>query len=133
MAQQTLNNSISGLAFRNILNQNFTDLYTNKADKMHASTTTEYGAASTTNFGHIKVNTNNGLSISGGVLGVLKASTSQPGTVQLVDNATTNDNTKAATASALKSVKDSAIIAYQGTDVPSQSLGKNGDIYIKTT
>lgn len=133
MAQQTLNNSISGLAFRNILNQNFTDLYTNKADKMHASATTEYGAASTTNFGHIKVNTNNGLSISGGVLGVLKASTSQPGTVQLVDNATTNDNTKAATASALKSVKDSAIIAYQGTDVPSQGLGKNGDIYIKTT
>lgn len=132
MAQQTLNNSISGLAFRKILNDNFTDLYTNKADKMHASTTTEYGVASTTNFGHIKINTNNGLSINGGILGVSKASTSQSGTVQLVDNATTNDNTKAATASALKFVKDSAIIAYQGTDVPSQSLGKNGDIYIKT-
>ena len=66
-------------------------------------------------------------------MGVLKASTSQLGTVQLVDNATTNDNTKAATASALKTVKDSAIVAYQGTSVPSSSLGKNGDIYIKTS
>ena len=31
MAQQTLNNGVSGKVFRDILNQNFTDLYTNKA------------------------------------------------------------------------------------------------------
>ena len=36
MAQQTLNNGISGSVFRGILNDNFTDLYTNKANKNHA-------------------------------------------------------------------------------------------------
>lgn len=34
MAQQTLNNGVSGKVFRDILNQNFTDLYTNKAPKI---------------------------------------------------------------------------------------------------
>lgn len=132
MAQQTLNNGIAGLAFRTILNENFTDLYTNKAIKNHASTTTDFGVASTTNFGHIKINSANGLSVSGGVLSMGLASTSQVGAVQLVNNASTNDSTKAATAAALKSVKDSAMVAYSGTTVPDPSLGKDGDIYIKT-
>ena len=68
MAQQTLNNGISGSAFRTILNDNFTDLYTNKAQKSHASSTTEFGAASTSNFGHVKIESNSGLSVSSGVL-----------------------------------------------------------------
>lgn len=132
MAQQQLNNGISGLAFRDILNANFTDLYNNKADKNHASSTTDFGVASTTVFGHIKVTNGNGLSISNGVLSLDYATTTRPGTVQLVDNANTNDNTKAATASALKSVKDSAVVVYNGTGNPNNNLGKNGDIYIKT-
>lgn len=132
MAQQTLNNGIAGSVFRNILNENFTDLYNSKANTNHASTSTTFGAASTTNFGHIKVTNGNGLSISNGVLSMGVASTSQAGAVQLVNNATTNDSTKAATAAALKSVKDAAILAWSGTSVPASSLGKNGDIYVKT-
>ena len=59
------------------------------------------------------------------------ATTSAPGAVQLVNNATTNDSTKAATAAALKSVADTAVDTYYGTGTPDSSLGKIGDIYIK--
>ena len=67
MAQQTLNNGVSGKVFRDILNQNFTDLYTNKAPKNHASTT---------NYGHIKVTTGNGLNLTSGALSLTAATTS---------------------------------------------------------
>lgn len=77
MAQQTLNNGISGMAFRKILNDNFSDLYTNKADKNHASTGTDFGVASTTNFGHIKVSIGGGLNVSGGVLSLTSATTEE--------------------------------------------------------
>lgn len=76
MAQQTLNNGVSGKVFRDILNQNFTDLYTNKAPKNHASTTTDYGVATSTNYGHIKVTTGNGLNLTSGTLSLTAATTS---------------------------------------------------------
>lgn len=76
MAQQTLNNGVSGKVFRDILNQNFTDLYTNKAPKNHASTTTDYGVATGTNYGHIKVTTGNGLNLTNGALSLTAATTS---------------------------------------------------------
>ena len=74
MAQQTLSNGISGSAFRTILNENFSDLYTNKADKNHASSTTAYGVATASNYGHIKVTTGNGLNLSNGTLSLAAAS-----------------------------------------------------------
>lgn len=75
MAQQILNNGISGQAFRGILNQNFTELYNDKAPKNHSSTSNEFGSASTTNFGHVKVTVGNGLNVSGGVLSLQGATT----------------------------------------------------------
>ena len=77
MAQQTLNNGISGSVFRGILNDNFTDLYTNRANKNHASTTTDFGVATTSAFGHIKVTTGNGLNLSGGTLSLAGATTAE--------------------------------------------------------
>lgn len=75
MAQQILNNGISGQAFREILNQNFTELYNDKAPKNHSSTSGEFGVTSTTNFGHVKVTIGNGLNVSGGVLSLQGATT----------------------------------------------------------
>ena len=75
MAKQVLNNGISGAIFRQILNENFTDLYDNKSDKSHASSTTDFGVASTTFFGHIKVTTGNGLNLSNGTLSLAGATT----------------------------------------------------------
>lgn len=77
MAQQTLNNGVSGSVFRGILNDNFTDLYTNKANKNHASTSTDFGVATTSAFGHIKVTTGNGLNLSGGTLSLAGATTAE--------------------------------------------------------
>ena len=76
MAQQVLNNGISGLAFRNALNQNFSDLYNNKSPNNHASSSTTYGVASSSNYVHVKVTSGNGLNLSNGVLSLSGASTS---------------------------------------------------------
>ena len=66
MAQQTLNNGISASVFRQILNENFSDLYNNTPTKNHASATTDFGVATTNVFGHIKVTTGNGLNLNNG-------------------------------------------------------------------
>jgi len=131
MAQKILNNGMTGAAFRGALNDNFTELYSSRVPINHAVSATTYGVGTTSNYGHVKVTAQNGLSITSGTIAMAAASTSQIGAVQLVDDALTNDSTKAATAAALKGVKDSAILTYSGTSDPSSSLGKNGDIYIK--
>lgn len=77
MAQQQLSNGISGAVFRKILNDNFTELYNDKATKSHASADGTFGLASTTMFGHIKVTNGNGLSVNNGVLSLAAATTSQ--------------------------------------------------------
>ena len=131
MAQKIINNGDPASAVRKSINDNFTELYGNNVPKNHASTDTTYGVGSATSFGHVKVQSGNGLNINGGVISMAAASTSSPGAVALVDNATTNDKTKAATAAALKGLADSVVKVYWGTDDPPASLGKNGDIYIK--
>nr|DAJ39048.1 MAG TPA: hypothetical protein [Caudoviricetes sp.] len=77
MAQQTLNNGIAGSVFRKILNDNFTELYTDKATKNHASSTTYFGVATTSMFGHVKVTTGNGLKLTNGVLSLEAATTTE--------------------------------------------------------
>lgn len=131
MAQQQLDNLDSASVFRNKLNSNYNDLYTNKAGLNHASASNAYGVATNAMYGHVKVTPGNGLANNGGTLSMTTATTSAPGAVQLVDNATTNDSTKAATAAALKGVADAAVDTYYGTSTPSGSIGKIGDLYVK--
>jgi hypothetical protein len=131
MAQQILNAGESAYTFRTKSNSNFTELYTNQIPLNHASSASTYGLATTSLYGHIKVTTGNGLALSSGTLSLTLGTTSTPGAVQLVNNATTNDSAKAATAAALKSVKDSAVATYYGTGTPSSSTGKDGDVYFK--
>lgn len=131
MAQLTLNNGESLNVIRTKLNTNFTELYTNQVPTNHASPSTEYGLATTSSYGHIKVTTGNGLALNSGTLSLTLGTTSVPGVLQLVDNATTADSTKAVTANALKGVKDAMVVTYYGTGNPSSGMGKNGDIYFK--
>ncbi len=131
MAQKVINNGDPASTVRKSINDNFTELYGNNVPTNHASANTTYGVGSTTSFGHVKVKSGNGLGIDGGVIAMAAASTTSPGAVALVDNATTNDNTKAVTAAALKAFADSVVKIYWGTEDPEASLGKNGDIYIK--
>lgn len=131
MAKQVINNGESAAIVRQKINDNFTDLYGNRVPTYHASNTTTYGVGSDTLFGHVKVAPGNGLGITGGVVSMASASTNTKGAVQLVDNATTDDNTKAVTASALKTVADSAIKVYKGTTDPTSDIGKDNDLYIK--
>lgn len=132
MAQQILNNQESAYTFRTKLNANFYDLYQNKAQISHASSTSTYGLGTNSVFGHVKVTPANGLNISNGTISMGVASTSNVGAVQLNDNLTSTSTTMALTANQGKILKDSMIVAYSGTSVPDNSLGKDGDIYIKT-
>ena len=132
MSKQVINNLESANTIRTKLNSNFTELYDGKANTNHSAGDTTYGAASTTLFGHIKVTQANGLAITGGVLSMAAASTSASGGVQLVNNLTTNDSTKALTAAMGKQLYDTAVVTYSGTTVPLDTLGKDGDLYLKT-
>lgn len=132
MAQQQLNNLESAYTFRTKLNANFTDLYTNKSQISHASGTSTYGLGTTSLFGHVRVSAANGLSINGGTISMNLASTTAPGAVQLNDTLTSTSSTTALTAKQGKVLKDTMIVAYSGTTVPDNALGKNGDIYVKT-
>lgn len=132
MARQQLNNLESALTFRTKLNSNFTDLYDNKAQISHASSTSAYGLGSSSLFGHVKVTPSNGLNINNGTVSMSLATTSAAGAVQLNDTLTSNSNTMALTARQGKNLKDTMVTTYSGTTTPDNSLGKNGDLYIKT-
>lgn len=123
MAQQTLNNGISGAVFRNILNENFTDLYTNKAVKNHASTTTDFGVATTSAFGHIKVTTGNGLNLSDGTLSLAAATTTEATAGTITNKVMTPARVKEAV-NAYGVISDGNTIIKVGSTQPTAQTGK---------
>ena len=123
MAQQTLNNGVSGKVFRDILNQNFTELYTNMAPKNHASTATTYGVATSSNYGHIKVTSGNGLNLSSGTLSLAAASTSDA----IAGTATNMVMTPARVKEAVNAygvISDGNMIIKVGSTQPTPQTGK---------
>lgn len=131
MAQQTLNNGMAGLAFRTALNANFTDLYTNKADKSHASSTTDYGVGSTSNFGHVKVTSGSGLGINNGVISLSAATTAEAGAGSSNAKVMTPAKVKDAVI-AYSVISDGNIILKVGGTQPATQSGKT-IIWIDTT
>ena len=123
MAQQTLNNGVSGKVFRDILNENFTDLYTNKALKNHATTTTDYGVATNTNYGHIKVTSGNGLNLSNGTLSLTAATTLDATTGTATNMVMTPARVKEAV-NAYGVMSDGNIIIKVGGTQPTAQTGK---------
>ena len=123
MAQQTLNNGVSGKVFRDILNENFTDLYTNKAPKNHATTTTDYGVATNTNYGHIKVTSGNGLNLSNGTLSLTAATTLDATTGTATNMVMTPARVKEAV-NAYGVMSDGNIIIKVGGIQPTAQTGK---------
>lgn len=115
------------------LNDSIVGLGDSKAPTSHASSSTTYGVASTSLFGHVKVTSGNGLGISSGVLSMSAASTSAAGAVQLNNTLTSTSTSQALTAAQGKALYDSKAQAYSGTSAPSSSLGKDGDIYFLTS
>ena len=123
MAQQTLNNGVSGKIFRDILNENFTDLYTNKAPKNHAATTTDYGVATNANYGHIKVTSGNGLNLSNGTLSLTAATTLDATTGTATNMVMTPARVKEAV-NAYGVMSDGNIIIKVGGTQPTAQTGK---------
>lgn len=131
MAQQQINNGESAALVRQKLNDNFQELYDNKVPMNHASTSTAYGVGTTTNYGHVKVTSGNGLNVSEGAVSMSLGTSTTAGALQLVTNSETNDNTKAASAGALYSAVNNTVKTYWGTTDPTSETGKIGDLYIK--
>src|SRR5574344_567509 len=131
---QTLNAGDSAYIFRTKLNNNFTEISTGYAPTDHASSSTTYGVASSSVYGHIKVNANNGLSITNGVLSLSNGSVSSAGAIQLLDSYTSTSTNYAPTAAALTNGLATTVKTYFGTSDPGTISGmKKGDIYIKTS
>lgn len=130
MAIQTLNNNDSANVYRGKENSNFSELDTGKAPNNHASSSTTYGVATGSLYGHVKVNATNGLSISNGMLSMAQASTTAAGTVMLQNDLNSGSTTKAVTSQAVFNLLNTIPTVYYGSSEPSSSLGKAGDIYI---
>lgn len=119
---------VTALQVKNI-KDNVTSLQENTSPKNHASTTTTYGVGSTTSYGHLKVNASNGLGVNNGILSMNAATTSQAGTVRLVDSLSSQSTIMALTAKQGYMLDQKKPDVYTGTSAPSSSIGKNGDIY----
>lgn len=114
------------------LNDSITSINNAKAPNNHASTSTTYGVATTSAYGHVKVTTGNGLALSSGTLSMAAASTSAVGAVQLNNTLTSTSTGQALTAAQGKALNDVLVTkarAYYGSSAPSSSTGQNGDIY----
>lgn len=131
MAQQTLNNGVAGSVFRKILNDNFTELYNDKAIKNHASSTTDFGIATTSVFGHIKVTTGNGLNLDNGVLSLAAASTAEATAGTITNKVMTPARVKEAV-NAYGVMSDGNTIIKVGGTQPSKQTGKT-IIWINTS
>ena len=130
MARQVLNNNDTADVYRGKENSNFDELYTQKAQKNHASPTQDYGVATGNNYGHVKVTTGNGLNLTDGNLSMSAGNTTQAGAVMLQNDLNSGSPTKAVTSQAVLNKFGEVITAYSGSGTPSASLGKIGDIYI---
>ena len=106
-----------------------TNLQNSTSPKNHAANNTTYGVASTSMFGHVKIVSSNGLNINNGVLSINNATTSQVGTVQLVDSLSNQSTTTALTAKQGYILDQKKPDVFSGSTAPSNSIGRNGDIY----
>ena len=131
MAKQTINNLEAAATIRKKINDNFTELYDYKADKNHAFTDSSYGGATDQFYGHIKVNTANGLTIDDGLLGIQKATITNPGTVVLADNLNIDDPTRALTAAQGKVLNDNVTQLQENTP-PKNHAVNNSDYGLAT-
>lgn len=131
MAKQTINNLESASTVRSKINGNFTELYEQKADKSHAFTDSSFGAASSTLYGHVKINVANGLSVSDGIVSMASASTTNVGAVQLVDSLTSTDSSKALSASQGKALSES-ITSLQNNTPPKNHAVATTDYGVAT-
>ena len=127
-----LNDTLSSTSTAQALNDSITSINNAKAPNNHASTSTTYGVATTSAYGHVKVTTGNGLALSSGTLSMAAASTSAVGAVQLNNTLTSTSTGQALTAAQGKALNDVLVTkarAYYGSSAPSSSTGQNGDIY----
>ena len=112
-----------------ILNDNLTSLDDNTPPKNHAVNTDDYGLATNSLYGHLRVTSGNGLILNNGTLLLNTATTSTAGAVQLEDSLESQSSTKALTANMGYYLNEHKAEAFRGTTVPSNNLGSDGAIY----
>ena len=112
------------------LKDSLTSLDDNTPPKNHAVNNGDYGLATDALYGHIRVTSNNGLTLNDGTLSLNSATTSSAGAVQLEDSLNSQSSTKALTAKQGYELDQKKPDVFSGTTVPSNSLGRDGDLYI---
>ena len=105
-------------------------LENNTPPKNHAVSNTDYGIATSALYGHVRVNSGNGLHINQGVISISEATSTAAGTVKLEDSLNSQSSTMALTAKQGYLLDKSKPNVHSGTTAPSNTLGRDGDIYI---
>ena len=112
------------------LKDSLTSLDDNTPPKNHAVNNSDYGLATDTLYGHLKVTSGNGLTLDNGTLSLNSATTSSAGAVQLEDSLSSSSITKALTANQGRILDEKKPDVFSGTTVPSNNIGRDGDLYI---
>lgn len=137
MALRILNNNDYANDFREKINENFAELFNNNVPTNHATSLDTYGLGTTQLYGHLRVQANNGLSVSNGTVSLSSATTTAYGTVRLASNSSSTSTTDVVTSKILNDAmrgQTSMPRIFYGTTDPSgttPSGSQNGDIYIK--
>lgn len=111
------------------LNERVSSLEIDTPPKNHAVNNGDYGLATDSLYGHLRVTSGNGLVLNNGILSLNPASTASPGAVQLEDTLESQSSVKALTANMGYYLDEHKAEVFSGTTTPSNDIGTNGDIY----
>lgn len=135
---RVLNNNDYASDFRQKINDNFADLFKNNVPTNHASQTDEYGLGTNNIYGHLKVQSTNGLGVQTGTITMSQATTNTFGTVKLASTSSSTSTTDVVTSKVLNDAmrgQTNVPRIYYGTTNPNDTTNtigsKDGDIYVK--
>ena len=123
-------NKVLPASLGNSLNTQLVTLQNNTPPKNHAVANGDYGLATSSLYGHLKVTVGNGLNLNEGTLSLSAATTSAAGAVQLEDTLSSQSSTKALTAKMGYELDRKKPEVFYGYTEPSKNIGRDGDIYI---
>lgn len=123
-------NKVLPASLGNSLNTQLVALQNNTPPKNHAVANGDYGLATSSLYGHLKVTVGNGLNLNEGTLSLSVATTSAAGAVQLEDTLSSQSSTKALTAKMGYELDRKKPEVFYGYTEPSKNIGRDGDIYI---
>lgn len=122
-------NSVPTISQLQDVNNKLESLENNTPPKNHAVANSDYGLATNSLYGHVKVTPGNGLALTDGTISLNTATVNIAGAVQLEDTLASQSDTRALTARAGYELDQRKAEVFYGYTEPTGAIGRDGDIY----